>query len=335
MGLSYPEIARFSRDLGGLLNLGYSLEEAVEKSAESQESELKNISKALVDSLRKGETLSQALEPHKGKFPLFVRFVESAEAGEALAEGLLGASRVFSDIADRRSRCFLATFYPALVFTIASIGTAALITFCGGLFEDLFMSMNLSLPLPTRIFLLLTKFILTPVGLVVFLAPLALLWTIVLGKTPAANLLYKVPIIGRWLKQQEAVLFLNTTGQLLDIGTSLRETCEVALTVCSEPIRQKLLPVPARLESGDSLSQALRETQVIPEIVLWTLEQREQAEDLRLADISVLLQRELDIASDTGSMLFEPLIFLLVLFGIGSFIGAIFLPIYQLIGNLG
>lgn len=333
--IKYPETARFARDLSGLLRLGYSMEEAVMKSGESQSTELARIAESVANGIRKGQTLSQAMLSYEPKFPLFYRLLSSAEEGEVLIEGLNRSADILEHIADRKSQVFLAALYPATVFTLVTLGGAFFLIFSGGLFENLFMSMNLSLPVPTRILLTLCGFLSSPLGLALILLPLAVLWCVVLGKTPMADWLYRVPIFGRWLLHQEAVMFLATADQLVEQGVPLAEACRVASTVTAPSIRRKLKSVPERLESGDNLSTALSLTGLIPELGVWTIAQREQTENLRLGRVAKLLQRELDCATHTGSFVLEPFLFLLMMFGLGFFITAIMLPLYQVVGNLG
>ena len=113
------------------------------------------------------------------------------------------------------------------------------------------------------------------------------------------------------------------------------EATELALDCCSPPLKSRLEVVPKQLESGDKLSQALAKTGVIPELGLWAIERREQTESLRLEEIGALLGRELALNVNRGLVLFEPIIFLGVVVVISLFIGAILVPLYQLLGNLG
>ena len=335
MKISRLEIAKFARALSSLLRLGYNLEEAAEKALRSQGGSLQKNSEKLIDSLRRGETLSQAFQSYEKTFPLFFRIISSAERGEALPDGLIEASEVLEALVDRRNRNFLATLYPTLVVTFVVLGIVFLFRFCAGPFRELFYGMNLTLPLPTKIFISLNDALFTPFGSIFLFGPLTVLWLVVLGKTPIANLLYKVPILGRWLQQQEVSLYLKTVDQFLRLGTPLEEACSLSVSVCSKVVQKKFISIPDKLRSGDRLSQALEKTKFVPDLVIWTLEQREQTENLRLREIGTLLDREWDTTVKTGQILFEPFVYILVLVGLGGFAIAIFLPLYQLLGNLG
>lgn len=333
--ISSSDMARFARDLSGLLQLGYTLEEAVSKAAECQTTEVAGMAQTMAGELQKGQTLAAALKPYETKHPLFVRLVSGAEEGERLEDGLKSCAEILEDLADRRLQTFLTVLYPTVVFTLVYAGSAFLIAFGGDLFKELFLSMNISLPPATRVLIGLSDFVSSPLGLIVVLLPLLALWCLVLGKTPIAGWLYRVPIYGRWLKHQESIMFLSTASQLVEQGTPLSEACDVAATVCARPLQESLGSVSEQLLSGDSLSSALEKGRIVPEMAVWAIAQRENAGTLRLGQIARLLQRELDRATHTGNLIFEPILFLVLFFGIGFFITAIFLPLYQLIGNLG
>lgn len=329
------EQSRFARDLAGLLRIGYPAVEAVEKLQESQGVALRPALQRAVKKMQSGSSFSDSVKDENVFLPVFVRMTATAEDSERLPEGMEGAARVLEDIAARRTRCFLAILYPSLVLTIVSLILWAMCVAGGGLLTNLFENMHLTLPAPTRAFMFLSKVGLHPLGLFLFFGTLALLWYVILGQGKVTWYLYKVPLVGPWLLRQEAVIYLNTTGQLVATGVPLVEATELSLGCCSTQLRLRLENVPKRLQSGDSLSQALSDTRVIPELAIWALERREQTESLRLEEIATLLDRELALNINRGVILFEPFVFFGVALGIFAFITAVFLPLYQLIGNLG
>jgi type II secretory pathway component PulF len=333
--VSHLDTARFARDLSGLLALGYTLEEAVQKTGESQSTTFRSINAKIVEALQKGQTLTESLQPHETQFPLFYRFVESAELSETLPKGLARSAEILEEIAERRQRSFLTTLYPTLVLTFGAIGIWVTLILCGSLLSDLFAGMNLTLPLPTRALLTFFEFLQQPLLSLLYFAPLVLLWMMVLGKTPLSGWLYKLPLFGTWLLRQEAVMYVSTVGHLTSLGTQLTDATRIASQVCSPPVREMLKNVPDRLMAGDLLSQALQETRVVPDLAIWAIERREETEDLRLADVAGLIDRELTLVRSTGLVLFEPFIFLVTALFIVSFVVSVFLPIYQLVGNLG
>ncbi len=329
------EQSRFARDLAGLLRIGYPAVEAVEKLEKSRNDSLRPILERAVSKMHAGSSFSESIKDESDLLPLFVRLTSTAEGSERLPEGMERAALVLEDIAGRKTRCFLATLYPSLVFTIVCLIAWAMCVVGSGLFINLFESMNVTLPAPTRALIFMSKLGQSPIGLLLFFGPLACLWYLVLGHGKLNWYLYKIPLLGRWLLRQEAVIYLNTTGQLVAAGLPLTQATELALDCCSPPLKSRLQVVPKQLESGDKLSQALSKTGVIPELGLWAIERREQTESLRLEEIGALLDRELALNVNRGLVLFEPVIFIGVVVVISLFIGAIFVPLYQLLGNLG
>lgn len=334
-GIKLTDLSQLARDLAGLLRLGYPTVEAVQKIVPAQGSSLKAILERSVTAQQKGESLAASLQNETAVLPLFVRLLETAEKSEALPEGLDRTASVMDDLAERRSRCFLAVLYPSLVFTVVMLLLWLVCVAGGSLMLSLFENMSLALPWPTRLLIWVAAVGSQPLGLLLFFGPLVLLWLIVFGRTGWRWSVYRVPLFGAWLLRQEAVIYLKTVAQLVELGTPLVEATRLAVDTCSPILQGKLQSVSSRLESGDKLSAALASSGVIPELGVWAIERREATESLRLLEVGNFLDRELELTMDRGLVLFEPLVFLGLLIVIGFFITAVFLPLYQLIGNLG
>lgn len=334
--LALGDLSQLARDLAGLLRLGYPTVEAAQKIAPAQLPELTAILQRTVADLQRGERLADSLRKEPAVLPLFVRMVDAAEKGEALPDGLERAAFVMDDLASRRSRCFLAALYPAIVFTMVMVLLWLSCVAGGSLFANLFQSVSLELlPATTRLMLWLSRAGGNPLGMVVFFTPLILLWVAVLGRAGWGVSIYRVPLIGTWMLRQEAVIYLKTVAHLVELGSPLVEATRLAVDCCGTPLRQRLEPVAGRLEAGDKLSAALAPAGVIPELGLWAIERREATESLRLLEIADMIDRELEVAMDRAMVLFEPMIFLGLLVFISFFILAVLMPLYQLIGNLG
>jgi type II secretory pathway component PulF len=327
--------SRFARDLAGLLRLGYPPLEAVQKLQPIQSDEMGEALGRAVIKMRGGSSLSDSLNNESIFLPLFVRLIATSENSEAMPDGAERAAKLLEDLAARKTRCFLAVLYPTLVLSVVSLIFWALCVVGGGIFTKLFVDLSVSLPLPTRVLMAASQIGQTPLGLILFFGPLFFIWYIVLGHGSLSWYLYKLPFVGSWLVRHESVIFLNTLGHLSDSGASLTEAATLALESCSPPLKAKLGGVPEKLASGDQLSQALASTGVIPELAIWAIERREATESLRLLEIANMLDRELSLSLDRGMITFEPLIFFGVAIILVFFSGAVFLPLYQLIGNLG
>ena len=333
--LALGELSQLARDLSGLLRLGYPAVEAVQKLAPGQLPSLSILLQRVAGELQKGESLAGTLQKEPTVLPLFVRMVDAAEKGEELPQGLERAALVMDEWAARRSRCFLATLYPALVFTIVMFLIWIVCVAGGGLIFSLFSNMSINLPFPTRALMWLSRVATNPLVLLPFFGSLVFLWVLVSGRAGWGLSVYRVPLFGAWMLRQEAVIYLKTMAHLVALGTPLVEAARLAVDTCGTPLRGRLLPVAGRLESGDKLSTALRHTGVFPELGLWAIERREATESPRLLEISDLLDRELEISLDRAVVSFEPMVFLGLLFAIGFFIVAVFVPLYRLIGDLG
>lgn len=333
--ISLDQLSQLARNLAGLLRLGYPPVEAVQKLQRAQSPALAAVLERSVAAQQQGQTLAGSLATESGVLPLFTRLLESAEKAEALPEGLERAANLMDDLAARRSRCFQAALYPLIVLTVMVVFVWAICLGSGRLIEGMYGQVGLELPTSTLLMLRLGEWGSHPLGAMLFFAPLVLLWLVLLGRAGSTWTVYRLPIFGSWLLRQEAVIYLGTMGQLVQLGTPLVEASRLAVEVCSPLLRERLLPVSERLQAGDRLSQALAPAGVVPELGRWAIERRESAESLPLLEICEFLDHELEVGFDRGLVLFEPLIFLAVLGGLVFVISAVFVPLYRLIGNLG
>ena len=324
------EIARFSRELGSLLRLGYPVLEAVELLQDQVSFSLA----PAVQRLREGDTLTRSLQPLTPFDGLYLRLLEAAETGEILPEGLERASEVLEMVAERKAKIFMGLLYPALLVTLTTILALLL---CGGLgqfMKNMFETMHVQVPAATRVFFQLSDAAFHPLGLLLYLVPSAALWYFALGKGPVVRWRYKVPLFGDWLRREEAALYLHTLSQLTAVGTPLTEATRLAAQVLSPALRETLQRVPHNLEKGDTLGQALSKQNLLPETTLWALERKEKMGQLELEPLARLVDRDLEISLGTGLIIFEPLALLLLATFMGFLIASVIAPMYSLLQGI-
>ena len=86
--LSWSILATFCRSLGTLLHSGVNILKAVQVAGgQSRHSTLQQISKTIVDDLRKGQDIAASMRAHPGRFPeLMIDLVSVAEETGSLPE---------------------------------------------------------------------------------------------------------------------------------------------------------------------------------------------------------------------------------------------------------
>src|SRR4029453_9969507 len=121
---------------------------------------LAEVTKAVVYDVESGNTLADAFAKHPRAFSdLYVNMVAAGEAGGIL-DTILQRLATFLEKNDALVRKVKgAMIYPAVISSVAVIRIAVLLIFVIPVFKDMFASVNMELPLPTRIVIGLSAFV--------------------------------------------------------------------------------------------------------------------------------------------------------------------------------
>jgi type II secretory pathway component PulF len=287
------------RELGVLLQLGVPLPEALEAVTPAGEPAWQK----LTSHVRAGSTLGQALERVGPPFPPSLAGCSEAHLAE-LAQTLAE---------EERSRMALAhtVQYPRWL----AVGTLVLLWVLGGLLHFSFW------PLVEGLGTMLPSLTVTVYRL---LGPFLALATFVLGSiavAPVSLLWYS-----GWSRNLEAACWLRWVDTLTACGTPLPRALELA----GQP------ELATAVTRGDRLADALGKKRG-QERLTWLVDRAEQAGFPRgaLRRVGDILTREMELSLERHLQMLEPVAIALLAGLIALVIVVGFLPIYQLIGNLG
>src|SRR6266705_2843269 len=111
-----------------------------------------DVTRQVVYDVESGHTLADALRKHPKAFSdLYVNMVAAGEAGGILDTILLRLATFLEKNDSIIRKVKGAMIYPAVIFSVAGIAIAVLLIFVIPTFQSMFASVNLDLPLPTRI----------------------------------------------------------------------------------------------------------------------------------------------------------------------------------------
>src|SRR5689334_15815133 len=152
-GIKTRDVVIFTRQFATMINSGLPLVQALDILSQQTENKvLGDVTRQVVYDVESGHTLADALRKHPKAFTdLYVNMVAAGEAGGILDTILLRLA-VFLEKNDSIVRKVKgAMIYPAVIFSVAGIAIAVLLIFVIPTFQNMFASVNLELPLPTRI----------------------------------------------------------------------------------------------------------------------------------------------------------------------------------------
>src|ERR687890_1377310 len=147
------DIVIFTRQFATMINAGLPLVQSLSiLAAQTENKTLQEVTKAVVHDVEAGNTLADAFSKHPKAFTqLYVNMVAAGEAGGILDTILIRLATFLekSDALIRKVKG--AMIYPTVIFSVAIIAIAVLLIFVIPTFQSMFASVNLELPLPTRI----------------------------------------------------------------------------------------------------------------------------------------------------------------------------------------
>src|SRR5512147_2945201 len=147
------DIVIFTRQFSTMINSGLPLVQALDiLSRQSENKALQEVTRQVVYDVESGNTVADALKKHPKAFTdLYVNMVAAGEAGGILDTILMRLATFLEKNDALVGKVKSAMIYPTVIMSVAAIAIVVLLIFVIPVFESMFASVNLALPLPTRI----------------------------------------------------------------------------------------------------------------------------------------------------------------------------------------
>src|SRR5574338_502689 len=155
------DIVIFTRQFATMITSGLPLVQSLDILArQTANPALAEVTKQVVFDVESGHTLADAFSKHPRAFTeLYVNMVAAGEAGGILDTILIRLATVLekSDALIRKVKG--AMVYPGVIMSVAAIAVAVLLIFVIPTFQKMFASVGMELPLPTRIVIGMSDFL--------------------------------------------------------------------------------------------------------------------------------------------------------------------------------
>ena len=335
------DIVILTRQFSTMINAGLPLVQAMTILAEqSQNKTLSEIMRKVVFDVESGNTVADALAKHPQAFSnLYVNMVAAGEAGGIL-DTILMRLATFMEKNDALIRKVKgAMIYPGVIMTVAAIAVTVLLIFVIPVFENLFASAGLALPLPTRIVMGASRFlkgywyiVLGVIGASVFL--LKRYHATSNGKLKIDRFMLKVPVLGDVLRKSAVSRFTRTLGTLVSSGVSILDGLEItAKTAGNRVVQDAIMESRSSIAGGDTIAAPLKKSGVFPPMVISMISVGEQTGGLdeMLAKIADFYDEEVDAAVSNLLSLLEPVMIVFLGVVVGGMVVSMYLPIFDMI----
>lgn len=302
---------------------------------------------AILDDIKRkveaGQTLSLAMEAYPDLFPPLVQsLVAAGEQTGELPRILRDLVRYLQWTEDLHRKLKAALTYPTIVM-VGVVGLVVLVTsFVLPNFLDLFVELQVELPLVTRGMLWLDRFVSAwwpwlAVGTVVPVVGFVLLLRKPAVRYRLHGVLLSLPMIGGLLTMIEMSRFAHNLGLLYGSGIPIVRGLEmVAGIVQNLVVREVVAKSVDGVRRGASLTQALGESGLMPTLVMRMISLGEQAGNLEqsLDHVASYYDREVPGIIDRSLAVFNALLIVGLGVMLASIALGIFVPLYQMMGSL-
>jgi type IV pilus assembly protein PilC len=337
------ELAIFTRQFSVMIDAGLPLVQCLEIISTQQENPA--FARALTGvraSVEGGSTLANALRQFPKIFDdLYCNMVEAGETGGILDTILQRLSGYIEKAVKLKRAVQSAMIYPIAVIVIA-VGVISLLLWkVVPTFATMFASMDVALPLPTRIVMNLSKLVQTFAIPAIVLAVIAFFGFRSYYATPPGRMtidaiILKMPLLGALMRKIGVARFTRTLGTLITSGVPMLEAMNItARTSGNAVIEKAILDVRKAVETGRTIVDPLRETGVFPNMVVQMIGVGEQtgALDAMLSKIADFYEDEVDAAVGDLLSAMEPMIILVLGVVVGGIVISMYMPIFSMIGQ--
>jgi general secretion pathway protein F len=326
-----------TQELATLLTAGLPLDRSLATLVElADKPELKAILSDVLQQVRGGKSLAEAMAKHRFFPGLYVNMVRAGEVGgflETVLERLLEYIERSQEVRDE-ARAALA--YPVVLTGAMGASMVVLLTYVLPKFSSLFEGMGKTLPFSARLVMGVSDAIrgywwlgLIVLGLVVFAVRYWL-------RTPRGSLTWdqwklRLPLLGDVVRKMEVAKIARTLGTLLKSGVPMVQALGIVKEIAgNQMVARSLAEVEVGVREGEGVSDPLARSGVFPPLAIQMISVGEDTGKLddMLLKVAGYFDREVRVRIQQFTRMLEPVLILVMGVAVGfvvvSMLSAIF-----------
>jgi type IV pilus assembly protein PilC len=338
------DIVLFTRQLASMILTGLTVIESLNiLKQQSNKPQMQKVIDDLIAHLSEGNSLSQALSNHPSVFSnTYIALIKSAEEGGILDKVLERLADNLEKSDEVHKRVKSALFYPGIIISGVIIVIVMMNVFVIPQMGALYESLDLKLPLMTRIVLAGSKLTTAILPFSVFI-----IIGIVFGYkrfsiTPQGiklvdKIKLKAPVFGDITTLSVLSEVSRTISLLVNSGASLIGALDIAGEVSGNIYYSNALKsTGALVEKGAGLSIALQNQNIFPPLMIQMVKVGESTGkiDESLLKVSEYFERDLDIKVKTLTTSIEPILIIILGVSVAFLIISVITPIYSLVSQI-
>jgi general secretion pathway protein F len=331
----------FSQELLVLLDAGLPLVESIDTLAQKERrDEFRGVLNRVVAALKQGQPFSTALEHAPAAFPpLYVATVRAAERTSDLAPSLSRYVAYQAQLESIRKRVVNASIYPLVLISVGGLVSLFLLFYVVPRFGKIYEDRATDLPVFSKLLLAWGSFAEAHAGIALgLLVGLVALGVYVFrnSKAQISNAMWRIPGVGERLKVYQLARFYRTTGMLLKGGMPLVAALEMAAELLHPVLRERLVAASRAISEGRGVSASMDANGLTTPVALRMLVVGESSGAMgdMMDRIAGFHDDELSRWVDWFTRMFEPILMAVIGLVIGAIVILMYMPIFELAGNL-
>jgi type IV pilus assembly protein PilC len=334
------DLILFTKQFRSMLGAGVPILRLLQVLESQTESKvLKSVIGKIINDIRQGSSLSDALKKYPKIFsPLYCSMIHAGEISGSVPNVLERLIYIIEHETKVKSDIKAALRYPQIVVIALGIAFFVLLTFVVPVFADLFSKAGLTLPLPTKIAMLMYSILknywyLIIAGVAIIIFGLTTYLKTDQGKLMRDSLLLEIPIIGPLFKKSAMSRFASIFAILQTSGVPIMQS----LTILSESIGNAAISqafdhVREQIQEGKGISAPLKTAKYFTPMVIDMIAIGEESGNIdeMLREITKHYDDEVAYAVQGLTDAIGPILIVGLAAVVGFFALAIFMPMWDL-----
>jgi general secretion pathway protein F len=332
-GSRKADLVAFTREFSMLCAADIPLDDALRiVQTQAASPRLRALVEGLLSEILNGTPLSDAMQAQPRIFPAdYIAVVRAGEAGSTLADVLVELAELLERRAEIRAHVQSALVYPCMLVALSLCTLAIIIGSLIRSIAPIFSQSGKPIPATIQLMLMMKERWLEIAAGAALAAIAAGVAVLAAARKPERRreidrLKLRLPVLGRFLLQQETARFARTLGTMLKAGVPLIQATKSASGVIGN--RHIVAGMDRAIDAvhqGMALHRALRNEATLPAIALQMISVGEEAGklDRMLMRVALMLERQIQSSIDRFMSALTPALTV----GIALMVGALIMPV--------
>ncbi len=330
----------FTRQLATMYSAGLTLERSIHGlAAEEKHSRFKKVLINVSENIRKGLSLSEAMQKHPGVFSnLYIALTKAGEVSGNLNEIMEQLATYLENLDDVHRKVRSAMTYPIFMVIFLFAMMAGMFIYIIPKFTDVYAQLGANLPAATLMMVTISEWVSLNFGKILLSSFGVIFGIWLVSKTRRGGYVIDSiklgsPVFGSLVEQSILNKFSKTAGILIGAGVPVIESMKLMKKIVENRVYEVAVEDATEyIRDGFNISTALRRTERFPAILLQLAATGEETGELGslLDNASDYYYKQVNALVERMTTLIEPLLILMVGLVIAIMVIVTYLPVFYL-----